>query len=102
MAIHDGRLYNAVRLLGFFLTNGIYNIFVYILVAITKTWNGASVKHLPVRIVLEKATGGLNIRVNAPFFNDPGNPGGQPGQPFDGLWDYEGNHSLTFSLLICI
>ncbi|XP_048778108.2 UPF0462 protein C4orf33 homolog [Ostrea edulis] len=58
-------------------------------VAITKTWNNLDVNHPPVRLVLAKATGGLEIRVNAPFFNDPSNPGGQPGQPFNGLWDYE-------------
>ncbi|XP_062572916.1 UPF0462 protein C4orf33 homolog [Saccostrea cucullata] len=58
-------------------------------VAITKTWNGSDINHPPVRLVLAHATDGLEIRVHAPFFNDPGNPGGQPGQPFDGLWDYE-------------
>nr|XP_022320679.1 UPF0462 protein C4orf33 homolog [Crassostrea virginica] len=58
-------------------------------VAITRTWNGTHVHHRPVQIIFAKASGGLNITVNAPFFNDPKNPGGQPGQPFDGLWEYE-------------
>lgn len=58
--------------------------------AITKTWNGSNIDHRPVRLIFAQATGGIEIRVDAPFFNDPGNPGGQPGQPFDGLWDYEG------------
>jgi len=28
--------------------------------------------------------------VKAPFFNDPVNPRGVPGEPFFGLWNYEG------------
>lgn len=61
----------------------------HIPVAITKTWNGSNIIHRPVRLVFAQATGGIEIRVDAPFFNDPGNPGGEPGQPFNGLWDYE-------------
>lgn len=63
----------------------------YNVVAITKTWNGSNIDHRPVRLVFAQATSGIEIRVDAPFFNDPGNPGGEPGQPFNGLWDYEGN-----------
>lgn len=62
---------------------------IHIPVAITKTWNGSNIDHRPVRLVFAQATGGIEIRVKAPFFNDPGNPGGQPGEPFNGLWDYE-------------
>lgn len=62
--------------------------------AITKTWNGSNIDHRPVRLIFAQATGEIEIRVDAPFFNDPGNPGGQPGQPFDGLWDYEGNFMI--------
>ncbi|XP_072039452.1 UPF0462 protein C4orf33 homolog [Amphiura filiformis] len=29
------------------------------------------------------------MEVTAPFFNDPGNPGGEPGKPFWELWEYE-------------
>ena len=28
------------------------------------------------------------VEVDAPFFNDPPNPGGKPGEPFPQLWDY--------------
>jgi hypothetical protein len=31
--------------------------------------------------------------MNAPFFNDPPNPGGPAGEPFPGLWEYEGKTS---------
>lgn len=35
------------------------------------------------------------MTVDAPFFNDPPSPGGIPGKPFPGLWDYEGKtHTL--------
>ena len=81
----------------FLCRNGCIKCFLfYNLVAITRTWNGTHVHHRPVQIIFAKASGGLNITVNAPFFNDPKNPGGQPGQPFDGLWEYEGNYSTTF------
>lgn len=57
---------------------------------ITKTWNGKHLEHLPAQLSFNAAKDGLEFRVNAPFFNDPGNPGGEPGQPFQNLWDYEG------------
>ena len=31
----------------------------------------------------------MEIRVDAPFYGDPPPPGGEPGQPYDKLWDYE-------------
>ena len=34
--------------------------------------------------------GGVEMNITAPFFNDPPPPGGVPGQPYYGLWDYEG------------
>jgi hypothetical protein len=34
---------------------------------------------------------GVKLLIEAPFFDDPPNPGGTPGEPFYGLWDYEGN-----------
>lgn len=57
---------------------------------ITKTWNGSNIDHPPVQLAFLTAENGLNMRVESTFFNDPGNPGGEPGQPFQNLWDYEG------------
>lgn len=62
---------------------------------IMKTWNSRNLDHQPVRLSFKTAKDGLEIGVKAPFFNDPGNPGGEPGQPFQNLWDYEGN-ACTF------
>jgi hypothetical protein len=30
--------------------------------------------------------------VEGEFFNDPQNPGGAAGEPFMGLWDFEGSN----------
>ncbi|XP_061189290.1 UPF0462 protein C4orf33 homolog [Saccostrea echinata] len=56
---------------------------------ITKTWNGSDVDHPYVQLTLHAAESGVEVRVKAPFFNDPGNPGGEDGKPFPNLWDYE-------------
>ncbi|XP_029439586.1 UPF0462 protein C4orf33 homolog [Rhinatrema bivittatum] len=45
--------------------------------------------HEPVTIRFKPAEGGLLMEVSAPFFNDPSAPPGEPGKPFNGLWDYE-------------
>ncbi|NXR01977.1 CD033 protein, partial [Sagittarius serpentarius] len=50
---------------------------------IKHTWDGLPVSHEPVTIGL------LLMEVNAPFFNDPPAPLGEPGKPFSRLWDYE-------------
>ncbi|KAL5012130.1 hypothetical protein ScPMuIL_010681 [Solemya velum] len=56
---------------------------------INHTWNSAEVDHRPVEITLEASPEGVVMGVVAPFFNDPGNPGGAPGKPFPQLWDHE-------------
>ncbi|KAK3100000.1 hypothetical protein FSP39_013292 [Pinctada imbricata] len=59
---------------------------------ITKTWDGDAITHHPIQITIgppDHAARNLKITVTGPFFDDPPNPGGAPGQPFDGLWDYE-------------
>ncbi|XP_052076776.1 uncharacterized protein LOC127714777 [Mytilus californianus] len=57
---------------------------------ISTIWDGQSIDHDPVIISLEKdGHNNVIMSVDAPFFNDPANPGGTPGQPFSGLWDYE-------------
>ncbi|KAE8630365.1 hypothetical protein XENTR_v10000798 [Xenopus tropicalis] len=52
-------------------------------------WNSQPVAHEPVTISLKPGDNGLQMDINAPFFNDPPAPPGPPGQPFPGLWDYE-------------
>lgn len=58
--------------------------------AITQLWDGDSMDHPAISVTLEGISSGVLVHVRAPFFNDPPNPGGKPGQPFPGLWDYEG------------
>ena len=58
--------------------------------SINTTWDGQAIDHLPVTISMEPdRCYNLVVTVDAPFFNDPANPGGKPGQPFPQLWDYE-------------
>ena len=57
---------------------------------IATQWDGSALGHAPVTIALIPAEGFVRMKVAAPFFNDPGNPGGEPGEPFPGLWDWEG------------
>ncbi|KAM9192998.1 UPF0462 protein C4orf33 homolog [Mergus octosetaceus] len=56
---------------------------------IEHTWDDLPVSHKPVTIGLKSYDGGLLMVVNAPFFNDPPAPLGEPGKPFRNLWDYE-------------
>ncbi|XP_029448482.1 UPF0462 protein C4orf33 homolog [Rhinatrema bivittatum] len=56
---------------------------------IEHTWDGLPVNHEPARIQLKPWVEGLLMEVNAPFFDDPPAPPGEPGKPFDKLWDYE-------------
>ncbi|KAL7981976.1 hypothetical protein Chor_001033 [Crotalus horridus] len=59
---------------------------------IEHTWNSLPVSHDPIIISLSPENTGILMELNAPFFNDPPAPPGEPGKPFDGLWDYEGTH----------
>ncbi|XP_046394910.1 uncharacterized protein LOC124162420 isoform X2 [Ischnura elegans] len=57
---------------------------------IQTTWDDRPVDHEPVIITLAgKGSEGVEIKVDAPFFGVPGNPGGEPGKPFDKLWEHE-------------
>uniref|UniRef100_A0A8C3XQ04 Uncharacterized protein n=1 Tax=Chelydra serpentina TaxID=8475 RepID=A0A8C3XQ04_CHESE len=47
------------------------------------------VMHEPVIIRFKAGDQGLIMEVNSLFFDDPSAPSGEPGKPFDGLWDYE-------------
>ena len=60
---------------------------------ITRTWNDLPIDHDAIQMTLmSREDGDLQLMIAAPFFNDPPNPGGPPGEPFYGLWDYEGIH----------
>ncbi|XP_055406251.1 UPF0462 protein C4orf33 homolog isoform X3 [Bubalus kerabau] len=56
---------------------------------IEHTWDGFPVKHEPVFVRLNPGDRGVMMEVSAPFFNDPPAPLGEPGKPFNQLWDYE-------------
>ncbi|KYO47353.1 UPF0462 protein C4orf33 homolog [Alligator mississippiensis] len=56
---------------------------------ITNTWDSIQVIHEPVTITFKAGDGGLIMEVNSLYFDDPPAPPGEPGLPFDGLWDYE-------------
>uniref|UniRef100_A0A452QXY1 Chromosome 4 open reading frame 33 n=1 Tax=Ursus americanus TaxID=9643 RepID=A0A452QXY1_URSAM len=56
---------------------------------IEHTWDGFPVNHEPVFVRLNPTVGGVMMKVSAPFFNDPPAPLGEPGKPFNELWDYE-------------
>lgn len=58
--------------------------------SIEHTWDNKPVAHAPVKICFSPGNRGLKMEVSAPFFNNPAAPPGPPGQPFPGLWDYEG------------
>uniref|UniRef100_A0A8C3WHR4 Uncharacterized protein n=1 Tax=Catagonus wagneri TaxID=51154 RepID=A0A8C3WHR4_9CETA len=54
------------------------------------TWDGFPVKHKPLFVRLNPGDGRvMMMEVSAPFFNDPPDLLGEPGQPFNALWDYE-------------
>ncbi|XP_075399902.1 UPF0462 protein C4orf33 homolog isoform X1 [Tenrec ecaudatus] len=56
---------------------------------IEHTWDGFPVKHEPVLVRLRPGDTGVMMEVRAPFFNDPPAPLGEPGKPFNELWNYE-------------
>ncbi|XP_049741282.1 UPF0462 protein C4orf33 homolog [Elephas maximus indicus] len=56
---------------------------------IEHTWDGFPVQHEPVLVRLSPGDSGVMMEVSAPFFNDPPDPLGEPGKPFNELWDYE-------------
>ncbi|XP_067386340.1 UPF0462 protein C4orf33 homolog [Emydura macquarii macquarii] len=56
---------------------------------ITNTWDSIKVMHEPVTIRFKGDDQGLIMEVSSLFFDDPSAPPGEPGKPFDGLWNYE-------------
>ena len=70
---------------------------------ILTTWDNKTIDHedRPVVIQLNQIdVSFFKISVSAPFFNDPPNPAGEIGDPFYGLWDYEGKILKYYSLKI--
>jgi len=59
------------------------------LYSIRQQWDGRSTGHDPIELTLTPHSAGLDLEVTAPFFNDPENPGGEQGEAFPQLWDYE-------------
>lgn len=68
---------------------------------IKHTWDSSPVNHDPIRIIFSPGQGGLKAEVFGPFFNDPAAPSGPPGQPFPGLWDYEGELESSSNVWWC-
>ena len=62
---------------------------------ITQQWNSKSTGHDPVTLTLTPETDGVLLEIQAPFFNDPSDPGGPQGQAFPELWDYEGEQWIN-------
>ncbi|KAF4011881.1 hypothetical protein G4228_004168 [Cervus hanglu yarkandensis] len=65
---------------------------------IEHTWDGFPVKHEPVFVRLNPGDRGVMMEVSAPFFSDPPAPLGEPGKPFNQLWDYEQGLDLSFKV----
>ena len=62
--------------------------------SIERTWDDQPITHLPSTIELQPLNeNSILMTVQGKFFNDPANPGGVEGQPFMGLWDFEGINS---------
>lgn len=52
--------------------------------------------HRPATIELRSLNDdSFQMNVEGKFFNDPPNPGGVAGEPFMGLWDFEGYIWIT-------
>nr|XP_039264783.1 UPF0462 protein C4orf33 homolog [Styela clava] len=56
---------------------------------ISTDWKGNKFDHDLIHFSLGNEESGLVVNINAPFFNDPKNPGGNRGEPFDELWEFE-------------
>uniref|UniRef100_A0A8D0H3M7 Uncharacterized protein n=1 Tax=Sphenodon punctatus TaxID=8508 RepID=A0A8D0H3M7_SPHPU len=66
---------------------------------IITTWDSIQVMHAPVTIRFKPGDEGLVMEVSSLFFDDPPAPPGEPGKPFDGLWDYEVVESFFLNIL---
>jgi len=60
---------------------------------ISTTWDSQPIDHNPIRITVGPTddAGNVILTASGPFFNDPAvPPNSTVGQPYMGLWDYEG------------
>ncbi|XP_033631519.1 UPF0462 protein C4orf33 homolog [Asterias rubens] len=61
--------------------------------SIEHQWDGTPIDHAPITVAISKDPNNamfVILETEAPFFNDPGSPPqGEPGQTYDGLWEYE-------------
>lgn len=53
------------------------------------SWDGKEKVANPAIITLAPSGNDVELRISAPFYNDPAPPGGQPGQAFFKLWEHE-------------
>ena len=66
---------------------------------IVTTWDNRTIDHedKPVVIQLERNdASSFKISVDAPFFNDPPPPG-KTGEPYYGLWEFEGTILFVYT-----
>ena len=67
-------------------------------------WDGTPIDHAPITVAISKDPNNamfVILETEAPFFNDPGSPPqGEPGQTYDGLWEYEGKNIELKSILM--
>jgi hypothetical protein len=67
--------------------------------SIKTQWDGKFIDHPEAIIHLASTEAGMKMSVDAPFFNDPPSPGPTSGEPFYGLWNYEGQIHYVFKHL---
>merc|ERR1712018_729966 len=59
---------------------------------IERTWDGQHLNRSDiVHFTINESSkmDGVEINIEAPFYDDPAPPGGKPGEAYFGLWDYE-------------
>ncbi|CAC5383333.1 unnamed protein product [Mytilus coruscus] len=68
---------------------------------ISTIWNGRPIDHDPAIISLDRdRCNNVIMTVDAPFFNDPANPGSTLGQPLPGLLNIKQQLPLTYTATI--
>ncbi|KAI9563048.1 hypothetical protein GHT06_010505 [Daphnia sinensis] len=68
----------------------LFSLTIAMKVSIETTWDNQPIVHQPAIIELKSLhDNDIQMDVEGTFFNDPPNPGGVPGEPFMGLWDFE-------------
>lgn len=57
--------------------------------SISNTWDGKPIDHGPAQLSFRGTANVVEISITAPYFGDPAPPGGNPGEGYFKLWDYE-------------